>query len=230
MQENKQNIENKEKTYKYEKTKKRYWTFVLYPESAPSDWRDILQRTGLEIAISPLHDKDKDPTGEPKKEHYHVILCYEGPTTGGAVKRLTDDLGQPIPLPVDSVRGLYRYFIHKDNPEKYQYDEGEITTINGFNILDFADLSSADKTKIKLELIKFIVEKNICEYSDFIIEVMKLEKDDYFLIASTQTIFFNAFIKSKKFKKEKIYIREQVVDKDTGEILSTDEYFDDCDE
>ena len=58
---------------------------------------------------------------------------------------------------------------------------------------------------------------------------MKLEKDDYFLIASTQTIFFNAFIKSKKYKTEKVYIREQVVDKDTGEILSTDEYFDDCD-
>lgn len=218
-----------QENYKYNSTKKRNWTFVLYPESAPEDWRDILQKTGLEIAVSPLHDKDKNPTGEVKKAHYHIVLCYNNTVTGRMVKELVDSLNQPMPLPIDSVRGLYRYFTHKDNPEKYQYDESEITTINGFNILDFADLSSADKTKIKLELIKFIVEKNICEYSDFIIEVMKLKKDDYFLIASTQTIFFNAFIKSKKFKKEKIYIREQIVDKDTGEILSTDEYFDDCD-
>ena len=223
------NKDKNQENYKYNGTKKRNWTFVLYPESAPEDWRDILQRTGLAIAVSPLHDKDIDPTGEVKKAHYHIILCYNNTVTGRMVKELVDSLHQPMPLPIDSVRGLYRYFTHKDNPEKYQYDEREITTINGFDILDFADLSSADKTKIKLELIKFIVEKNICEYSDFIIEVMKLEKDDYFLIASTQTIFFNAFIKSKKYKSEKIYIREQVVDKDTGEILSTDEYFDDCD-
>lgn len=223
------NKDKNQENYKYNSTKKRNWTFVLYLESAPEDWRDILQRTGLAIAVSPLHDKDIDPTGEVKKAHYHIILCYNNTVTGRMVKELVDSLHQPMPLPIDSVRGLYRYFTHKDNPEKYQYDEREITTINGFDILDFADLSSADKTKIKLELIKFIVEKNICEYSDFIIEVMKLEKDDYFLIASTQTIFFNAFIKSKKYKSEKIYIREQVVDKDTGEILSTDEYFDDYD-
>lgn len=223
------NKDKNQENYKYNSTKKRNWTFVLYPESAPEDWRDILQRTGLAIAVSPLHDKDIDPTGEVKKAHYHIILCYNNTVTGRMVKELVDSLHQPMPLPIDSVRGLYRYFTHKDNPEKYQYDEREITTINGFDILDFADLSSADKIKIKLELIKFIVEKNICEYSDFIIEVMKLEKDDYFLIASTQTIFFNAFIKSKKYKSEKIYIREQVVDKDTGEILSTDEYFDDYD-
>lgn len=224
------NKDKNQENYKYNSTKKRNWTFVLYPESAPEDWRDILQRTGLAISVSPLHDKDIDPTGEVKKAHYHIILCYNNTVTGRMVKELVDSLHQPMPLPIDSVRGLYRYFTHKDNPEKYQYDEREITTINGFDILDFADLSSSDKTKIKLELIKFIVEKNICEYSDFIIEVMKLEKDDYFLIASTQTIFFNAFIKSKKYKSEKIYIREQVVDKDTGEILSTDEYFDDYDE
>lgn len=218
-----------QENYKYNKVKKRYWTCVLYPESAPENWREILTKTGLQVAISPLHDKDVNPDEEIKKAHYHLILCFTGPTTGNVVKGITDSLNCPAPGPIESVRGLYRYFTHKDNPEKYQYNECDITTINGFNILDFADLSSADKTKIKLELIKFIVEKNICEYSDFIIEVMKLEKDDYFLIASTQTIFFNAFIKSKKYKTEKVYIREQVVDKDTGEILSTDEYFDDCD-
>ena len=43
--------------------KKRYWAFVLYPESAPSDWKDILQSTGLVCAISPYHDKDINPDG-----------------------------------------------------------------------------------------------------------------------------------------------------------------------
>ena len=40
--------------------KKRYWAFVLYPESAPKNWKEILQQTGLSCCVSPLHDKDID--------------------------------------------------------------------------------------------------------------------------------------------------------------------------
>ena len=60
--------------------KKRNWTFLVYPESAPADWVSKLQATGLPVAISPLHDKDINPDGELKKAHYHVIVCYSGPT------------------------------------------------------------------------------------------------------------------------------------------------------
>ena len=61
--------------------KKRNWAFVLYPESAPDNWKDMLQETGLPCSISPLHDKDVDPDGNPKKAHYHIIVCYNGPTS-----------------------------------------------------------------------------------------------------------------------------------------------------
>ena len=70
--------------------KKRNWAFVLYPESAPADWREQLQKTGLQCAISPLHDKDMNPDNTPKKPHYHVILTYSGPTSYNVVKALTD--------------------------------------------------------------------------------------------------------------------------------------------
>lgn len=199
-------MEEKKSTFKYEKVKKRYWTFVLYPESAPGDWRDILQRTGLEIAVSPLHDKDINPgTEEVKKSHYHLILCYEGPTTGNAVKKLTDELNQPMPLPIDSVRGLYRYFTHKDNPEKFQYDEKDITSINGFDISDYSDLSSSEVSRIKLELTKFIKESDLTEYSDFMDKVIELDKQDYFLIASTNTIYFNNYLCSRRNKIKEEY-------------------------
>ena len=88
--------------------KKRNWAFVLYTESAPENWRDILVQSGVEIAISPYHDKDKNPTGEDKKPHYHIILCYPGPTTFNNVKSLVvDRLGQPIPIYLESVKGYY---------------------------------------------------------------------------------------------------------------------------
>lgn len=216
-----ENDNQKPKEYKYSKLKKRYWTFVLYPESAPGDWKDVLQRTGLEIAISPLHDKDKDPNGEIKKSHYHIILCYNSPTTGKNVKTLVDELNQPIPLPIDSVRGLYRYFTHKDNPDKYQYDEREITSLNGFDIRDYADLSSADKTKIKLELTKFIQESEILEYSDFMDKVIELGKPDYFFIASTNTVYFNAYLISKRNKHKECLANKEytIIDRKTGEVI-----------
>ena len=44
--------------------KNRHWTFVMYPESLPENYLEILQQTGLEIAISPLHNKDLDKEKE----------------------------------------------------------------------------------------------------------------------------------------------------------------------
>lgn len=77
------------------------------------------------IAISPLHDKDIDPTGESKKPHYHIILNYDGPTTYEHVKELCDSLNMTIPIKLESLRNMYRYHLHLDNPEKYQYDDRE---------------------------------------------------------------------------------------------------------
>ena len=84
--------------------KKRYWAFVLYPDSAPSDWQEQLQMLGVTAAISPLHDKDLNADNEIKKEHYHIILCYNGPTTYNNVKKLTvDTLNATIPQPLESI-------------------------------------------------------------------------------------------------------------------------------
>ena len=148
--------------------KKRNWAFVLYPESAPDDWIEQLRQTGLQCAISPLHDKDIDPTGEPKKAHYHIILCYSGPTSFNVVRQLTERLNQPIPQALEQVRGYYRYLTHKDNPEKYQYSDDDIKTLNGFNISDFVELSKSEVLEIKLKLQNLIREINILEYSDFV--------------------------------------------------------------
>lgn len=218
------------KKYKYARTKKRYWTFILYPESAPAEWRDKLISTGLQIAISPLHDKDVNPTGELKKPHYHIILCYEGPTTGNNVLGLTKELNQPIPLPIDSVRGIYRYFTHKDNPEKYQYSEEDIQTLGGFDISNYADLSSKDKARIKMELTKLIKEQDIREYATFMDFVIALNKPDYFIVASSNTLYFDAYIRSRRHSsapiRTKVLVKDgktgDLIDPETGEILESE--------
>lgn len=50
--------------------KGRSWAFIMYPDSMPQNYEEIITDLGLPFAISPLHDKDIDSTGEPKS---HII-------------------------------------------------------------------------------------------------------------------------------------------------------------
>lgn len=183
---------------KKENVKKRNWTFVLYPESAPKDWREKLKLSGLMCAISPLHDKDLNPTGEPKKAHHHVLLVYSGPTTYNSVAKFTASLNSTIPQALESVRGMYRYFSHKDNPEKYQYEEAEITTINGFNIADLVELTKSEVNEAKMAILKLVRELDITEYSDLVDFLTDNEMLLEYDVAVNNTFFFNSYIASRR--------------------------------
>ena len=196
--------------------KKRNWAFVLYPESAPIDWKEQLQQTGLPIVISPLHDRDIDPTGEPKKSHYHIILCYAGPTSYNVVSKLTDQLNQPIPQPLEQVRGYYRYLTHKDNPEKIQYEESDIVTLNGFNILDFTEITRAELQDIKIKIQIYIRENDIFEYADLMDKLLDDGMMTEHEVAANHTVFCNTYIKSRRYKRLGQSVR---INKATGEIL-----------
>lgn len=183
-------------------TKKRNWAFVLYPESAPKDWREQLKISGLMAAISPLHDKDVNPTGEPKKAHYHILLVYSGPTTYNAVAKFTASFNATIPQALESVRGMYRYFSHKDNPEKYQYDERDIMTVNGFNIADLVELSKSEVNEIKKSILMLIRELVFVEYADLIDFLIDNEMWTEYDVAINNTFFFNSYIASRRHSYE----------------------------
>ena len=182
--------------------KKRNWAMVLYPDSAPDDWRDCLAKTGLQRAASPLHDRDVDPTGEKKKAHYHVILCYSGPPAYSVVERLTKSLNQPIPQALEQVRGYYRYLTHADNPEKAQYSPADIVTINGFDIRDFVELSKSEVLKSKKEIMMLIRDNEITEYADLMDVLLDGGEAtaDMFDVASSNTLFFTKYIASRRYK------------------------------
>ena len=54
------------------KEKSRNFTFLMYPdgEGFPDDWEIRLEKIGVPIAISPLHDKDK---AKADRVHHCVI-------------------------------------------------------------------------------------------------------------------------------------------------------------
>ena len=182
--------------------KNRNWTFLVYPDSAPADWFNQLQETGLPFAVSPLHDKDNNPTGEQKKPHFHVLVCFPGPTTFLQVSKLCSSLNSPIPKKVLSIIGIYRYFTHKDNPEKYQYNEEEIKVANGFDIKEYNALTTSQTLLIMKTIQKLIQDKKIYEYSDLMDLLLKEDTVDFYQIASSHTLFFDRYLSSRRNKKK----------------------------
>lgn len=180
--------------------KKRNWAFILYLDSAPNNWRDILQETGLLVAISPYHDKDINADGTEKKPHYHIIVCYDGPTTYKVVFNLTEKLNATIPQPLEAIRGYYRYFTHMDNPEKYQYNGSEIITLNGFDINNYVELSYTEVSKLLLELQTIIRDKDIREYADLLDMLIDNDLKEMWDVARNHTFLLDKYITSRRNK------------------------------
>lgn len=184
--------------------KKRNWAFVAYPESMPSNWLEILQKTGLKIAVSPLHDKDKNADEEEKKAHYHIILCWESGTVRYTqAEKIAKSINGTFPIPLESIRGYYRYFTHKDNPEKYQYSEKDIQCLNGFAVSDFIELTKSEVSKIKREIRELIYNNGICEYSDLMQYLDNEGVAERIEVAENNTIHFDALLRSIRCKNMK---------------------------
>lgn len=195
--------------------KGRNWAFVMYPESMPDDWFDRLQMTGLPFAISPLHDKDTNPTGEGKKPHYHVICYYENSTTQKSVKELVCDLvNATIPIKLESMQGMYRYHIHQDNPEKYQYDDRNRTFINGFDVSKIESLTYTEVSKLLQQVQKFISTEKILEYSDLLDILLDNELYQMWDVAINHTLLLNTYITSRRYKtKKEVASQLPIIDK-----------------
>lgn len=179
--------------------KGRNWAFVVYPESLPKNYEEIISDTGLPMAFSPLHDKDLNPTGEPKKPHYHVICYYENSTTAKAVQEnVTDKLHGTIPIKLESMTGMFRYHIHLDNPEKYQYDDRDRKFYNGFDTNRVQSLTYFEISKTLRDIQRFVRQNDITEYQDLMDILADSEMWQTWDVARNQTIFLNTYLASRR--------------------------------
>ena len=187
---------------KYEYEKGRDWTFIVYPESAPDNWRTVLDETHLRWIESPLHDKDMNADGEIKKSHYHILLTFDGPVTEKQVIKLIDSLNTPLPKKVGSARGLVRYMAHLDNPEKYQYSRDEIVGHCGADVESYFELTKTSKMSVMKEIITYIYENKIDNYADFLMICIQ-HSDDWFDVAiNYNTLAINKMIDGMWLKKK----------------------------
>lgn len=179
----------------------RYWCFILYPESAPKNWREILNLSGMEWAISPLHDKDLNADGSVKKPHYHVIIVWMNKTTYNNVSEFTHvTLNSTYPQKLGSPVGYYRYFTHADNPEKAPYSKKDIVSGNGFDIAEYQKMTREQKLEMHMMLTQEIIDRGIDNYVDAIMLGASMGFDEYDMITS-HTLHFTNLCKSIGYKK-----------------------------
>lgn len=178
------------------------WCIVVYPDSAPSNWRDILDDLHIEWVESPLHDMDVNPgTGELKKPHWHVLLLFGSVKTYEQVCEVIAPLNCPIPRRCFSVKGNIRYMIHLDNPDKYQYDQAGIVAHGGYDIADAFKPSASERYTIIRDMCSYVRANDICEFQDLVDYAMEEHFDDWFpLLCDSCAYVVGQYIKSQRHR------------------------------
>lgn len=158
----------------------RNYYCVVYPESAPKNWLEILQGMFVPALVSPLHDSDLNEDGTPKKAHYHVFLMFDSVKTKEQAKAVFEQIGGVGCDVVQSSRGYARYLCHLDNPEKHQYDIGQVKCLSG---ADYQSLTSlvTDKYKAVREIMVFCKTNGVYEFCD-LLDYSAENREDWFRI------------------------------------------------
>lgn len=229
-------------------TKARYFSFIIYPESIPSDWQECLEKLGLAMAVSPLHDcdekKDKatwDNNNDLiingkhyKKPHYHVLYIAKNPVTTESVRnKIKRALGvkavSHIEI-VDSVENTFKYLTHESKDavakNKHVYAKTDIVYLNDFDIDRYIVLDENQKRELKNLLLNIIRKEhlvNVIHLLDFI-EVHGAEHGVQNMCDVNDVITANSggfrLYFDANYQMGYRYNRKPKIDKETGEILA----------
>lgn len=186
----------------YDDNRARQWTMIVYPDSAPERWEDILNEHHISWACSPLHDKDDNPDGEQKKAHWHIALAFTNRKSYQQIVDLTAPLNGTIPKKIESMEGMARYFLHKDNPEKYQYREEDIRCYGGFDIADYLQPGRAARYRIIREMVEYIIDQDITEFHEIAVYAMYNEPAWNAQLIDSSSIYIREFIKSRRSSQQ----------------------------
>jgi len=174
----------------------RNYATVIYPESAPENWQAIFSEFCVPAFCSPLHDKDKNPTGEPKKAHWHLMLMFDAVKTPEQAKELFDSVGGVGCEKVISSRGYARYLCHLDNPEKHQYNIEDIRMFAGADYQSTIGLAT-DKYKAISEMIEFCEDHCMYSYSTLLLYCKENRFDWFRVLCDNGTMVMKEFLKAK---------------------------------
>lgn len=188
------------------KVRTRNWAFIMYPDSMPNNDFDmavrILSDCFMPFAISPLHDRDFNADGEVKKPHYHVLITADGIKSYKQILEISKSVNGSDVRPIDSAVGYYRYFTHKDNPEKAQYNDIDIKCYNNFNAELYNKPTSLMRYLMIKDMVSYIKDNNIRKFSDFVDCAITYNFEWFKLLCDNSAIIIKEYIFSRSYVKK----------------------------
>lgn len=194
----------------------RTWATVVYADSVVENWKEILGELAVPCFISPYHDKDLNPNGEPKKPHWHILFMFDGVKSKEQIKEITDKIRSVGQENVASTRGYARYLCHLDNPEKVQYSPDDIVSYGGANYRDVIGLPS-DKYIVLDEMMDFCDKYNVTSLYALMNYARKHREDWKRVLADSGAYIMREWLTSRKWSIENNC--GEIIDPNTGEVI-----------
>jgi hypothetical protein len=188
------------------------WAFLLYKESAPENYLEVLDEFHVPYVLSPWHDKDVNrSTGEFKKAHKHGAFFFDSLKSYSQVSDLiSDKLNGPAHIEVVmSPKGMYDYFTHAENPNKTPYNIEDIESGCGFELDKFLAENNPDLLLRIYEVLRDSGMKEFADFTDYIAE----QHSDILAFVFERPYFFKMYLDSKRYIKAERKDEEEQDDK-----------------
>lgn len=198
----------------------QYFTFLVYPESAPKDWIEILREFRIPMYLS-QHDCDEDLDGDGlKKEHYHIMVMFDSLKGIDACDEMIEAVNGVKPpietFVIASKRSYARYLLHYDDPHKYPYyKDHKVIELGGVDPYEDTISSKSqqdfEETQMMQDIQDYMEKKGIYNFAAAQRLVRKSNNLDWFRCMKVNAYYFHAWFKS--FNDPKIMEQFGKVDK-----------------
>lgn len=199
----------------------KYYTCIVYEDSAVKGWLNVLSELHLSVAVSPYHNQDLTATGEPKKPHWHVVFMYDSVKSRSQAMQDFDAIGGVYPhednfsshdkwvqvfdreCVVGSLRSMLRYLCHLDNPDKTQYAIDDVITFSGFNYEKFIS-SNVDEWELLEHVCEFIEEQNVISFN-YLVSFARKHRRIWLHPIVKYAFFFRELLKSNEWANRETF-------------------------
>lgn len=160
----------------------RYWKFLIYPDSCGGGWNndvdyegllDRLEELGLQLFLSPIHNRDLDESGNFKKPHMHVLAYVPGKKSYKTMCEMLQPFGVATVKEVTDHEVDEQYWCHlncRNKEVKPEYPVSACVSLNGY--VPTGLLKETRHGNLR-KLWSLIEENGMIYFCDLMNEVMK---------------------------------------------------------
>ena len=185
----------------------QYFATILYPDSAPTDWKRRIEKTLIKCFVSPLHNEDPDPdTPFEDKPHWHIMLMYESLKSLDQVFDDVEIISGIRPKYVEIIKnpvGYALYLKHLRQPHKQQFPNEDVLCFNGADYEDFCN--DQQRFLENLEAMSdYILANNITSFYKLVAYARYNNREWFKIISTRSTVYIRSLISSLAEEKKEM--------------------------